>query len=135
MLLDQESARAAAVATIPPAGQLGNLPLGIRSTNYVQFIANLAKGDVLLLYTDSLSEAEDSQRRPLGEHGLLDLVCGLDSSCPEKLVDAVLQALSRYRNGPPQDDQTLLVLHHNAANPPERSLGKESRQEAQVLGF
>ncbi len=98
---------------------LNNLPLGISDrTHYQQFAVPLDKGDLVLLYTDSLIEAVGPHGRRLGEHGLLDLVNTLDPRRPERLNDAILSAVAAFRGGAPaQDDETLLVLHHNAANP------------------
>ena len=53
------------------------------------------------------------------EHGLRELVSTLDATQPEHLNNAVLAAVAAFRGGAPaQDDETLLVLHHNAADPP-----------------
>ena len=98
---------------------LHSLPLGISDrTHYEQFAVPLDKDDLVLLYTDSLIEAVGPHRRRLGEHGLLDLVHTLDPRRPERLNDAILRAVAEFRGGTPaQDDETLLVLHHNAADP------------------
>ncbi|MEE8458438.1 MAG: PP2C family protein-serine/threonine phosphatase [Phycisphaerales bacterium] len=96
-----------------------NLPLGISDrTHYQQFAVPLDKGDLVLLYTDSLIEAIGPRGRRLGEHGLLDLVNTMDPRLPERLNDAILTAVAEFRGGAPaQDDERLLVLHHNAAYP------------------
>ncbi len=102
-----------------PAQPLYNLLLGISDrVHYEQFAVPLDKDDVVLLYTDSLIEADGARGRRLGEHGLLELVSTLDARRPEHLNDAVLAAVAAFRGGAPaQDDETLLVLHHNAADP------------------
>lgn len=99
---------------------LHNLPLGISErARYEQFAVSLDRNDVVLLYTDSLIESTGIHGQRLGEHGLLDLVGDLDPGRPEHLNDAVLGAVAEFRGGAPaQDDETLLVLHHNAADPP-----------------
>ncbi len=102
------------------AHPLYNLPLGISDqAHYEQFAVPLLKDDLVLLYTDSLIEADGARGRRLGEHGLLELVSTLDATRPEHLNNAVLAAVAAFRGGAPaQDDETLLVLHHNAADPP-----------------
>jgi phosphoserine phosphatase RsbU/P len=135
-LLDQHAAQEAMPAVPARDGPLQNLPLGVISqTSYVQFIASLGKGDLLLIYTDSFPEAEDSQGRPLGEQGLLRLASQLDPDRPEQLNERFSSAVAGYRAGPASDDQTLLVLHHNAADPPRQSLGQKIRVMAEMLGF
>ncbi len=99
---------------------MSNLPLGvIEPTNYPQFATRLEVGDVFVVYTDALIEAQDPSGRELGEEGLLHLVSGLDPADASQLGTALLRAIEAYRGGRPADDDvTLLVLRHNATNPP-----------------
>lgn len=110
-------------------GAAANLPLGvIEPTDYEQFAVELELGDTVLLYTDSLIEAQAPQTgRELGESGLLELATrlgplaepsfapGHEGSAP-RLGARLLEAVAAYRGqAPAQDDQTLVVLRHNAA--------------------
>jgi sigma-B regulation protein RsbU (phosphoserine phosphatase) len=70
---------------------------------------SLHPGDVMLLYTDGVTEA-GSRDRPLGEHGLRALISGLTSREPEQIVDAVEQAVVGAQTGEPRDDIALLAL-------------------------
>jgi serine phosphatase RsbU (regulator of sigma subunit)/PAS domain-containing protein len=70
----------------------------------------LGHGDAMLLYTDGVTEA-GSRDRPLGEHGLRDLLLGLPPERePESIVDAVEQAVVGAQAGEPRDDIALLAL-------------------------
>jgi PAS domain S-box-containing protein len=69
----------------------------------------LRPGDVMLLYTDGVTEA-GSRDRPLGEHGLRALIAGLTDREPEEIVDAVEQAVVGAQAGEPRDDIALLAL-------------------------
>jgi serine phosphatase RsbU (regulator of sigma subunit) len=69
----------------------------------------LHRGDAMLLYTDGVTEA-GSRDRPLGEHGLRDLVSRLREREPEQIVDAVEQAVVAAQTGEPRDDIALLAL-------------------------
>jgi PAS domain S-box-containing protein len=69
----------------------------------------LHRGDAMLLYTDGVTEA-GSRDRPLGEHGLRDLVSRLREREPERIVDAVEQAVVAAQTGEPRDDIALLAL-------------------------
>jgi serine phosphatase RsbU (regulator of sigma subunit) len=69
----------------------------------------LRRGDAMLLYTDGVTEA-GSRDRPLGEHGLRDLVSRLREREPEQIVDAVEQAVVAAQTGEPRDDIALLAL-------------------------
>lgn len=116
---------------------LHNLPLGISDrTHYEQFAVPLLKDDLVLLYTDSLIEAVGPHGRRLGEHGLLDLVNTLDPRRPERLNKAILRAVARFRGGAPaQDDETLLVLHHNAADPLPETADIVGPPTAETIGL
>ncbi len=118
------------------ATAVANLPLGvIAPTDYVQFAVKLGKGDLVLIYSDSLIESKNPEGISLGEKGLLELVRELDTAQPQNLNRDVLAAVVTYRGGAPaKDDETLMVLHHNAANPPKQSIGQKVHVVARMLG-
>ena len=114
-----------------------NLPLGvIAETAYSQFAVKLAKGDLAVIYTDSLIEATDASGRQLGEPGLLALAREHCTGEPDVVGRRLLEAVAAYRGGDPADDDlTLIVLHHNAADPPAHSLGEWVRVMARMTGL
>lgn len=116
---------------------LANLPLGIdEETAYEQFSVALGKGDVLLFYTDALTEARDPTGALLGEAGLLRLAAGLRPAETASLGRDLLEAVEQYRGGAPADDDvTLLVLHHNAGPSRPPSLLDLPGVYARVLGL
>ena len=69
----------------------------------------LARGDVLLLYTDGVTEA-GPRSAPFGEHGLIALLSSLADRPPQEVVDAVEQAVVEAQEGQPRDDVALLAL-------------------------
>ncbi len=115
----------------------GNLPLGIDDESpYNQFTVALGRGDVLLFYTDALTEAADPAGRVLGEHGLLELAQGLDLSDRHRIGTSLLDAVGRHRAGRPADDDvTLLTLVHNASGPRRLSLAARLDVYAKLFGF
>ena len=116
---------------------VANLPLGIiEPTDYCQFDVSLEKGDLVLVYTDALIEAKSPEGRLLGESGLLDLAQQLSVSQPQEIALTLLEAVERWRGGAvPDDDQTLIVLHHNAADPPAVTLGQAAKTMLKMLGL
>ncbi len=118
-------------------GNAGNLPLGLDDeTAYHQFSVPLARGDLVLFYTDALIEAADASDKQLGEDGLLALVRGLELDTPARLGRALLEAVDRYRDGKPADDDvTLVALHHNAGGPRRLSVGEKLDVYAKVFGI
>jgi len=135
LLLDDSSARE--LASEPRDRTLSDLPLGvIEPTEYHQFIVPLEPGDIVLAYTDSLIEATDPDGTPLGESGLRELVRSLGHADAHRLHDDVLERVSQHTSGAiPNDDQTLMVLYHNASNPPKQSLGNRIRMLGRMMGL
>ena len=117
-------------------GQAGNLPLGIDDeAAYHQFSLPLDPDDMVLFYTDALTEAADASGRMLGEEGLLALAQALPLETPRVFGPALLAAVDRHRESrPADDDTTLLVLHHNAGGPKRLSLREKVDVYAKVFG-
>ncbi|MBI4579567.1 MAG: serine/threonine-protein phosphatase, partial [Planctomycetes bacterium] len=116
---------------------LANLPLGIITpTCYHQFAVPLAVGDMVMIYTDSFTEAKSPSGDLLGEEGLLEMVGHLDPADPLGFREALLRALEQYRgHAPAEDDLTLLLLHHNGADPPWPGVGETLRNIGKLVGL
>ena len=69
----------------------------------------LDPGDVLLLYTDGVTEA-GPRDRPFGEFGFAELLGTLAGESPQAVVDAVEAAVVDAHEGEPRDDIALLAL-------------------------
>ncbi len=70
----------------------------------------LNPGDVLLFYTDGLTEAMYGKEE-YGEDRLIRLVSSLDSPSPKEMINACLTDLKKFMNGYAQkDDLTLMAL-------------------------
>ena len=94
------------------AVDIAGLPLGlIPGTAYCQTGVRLAAGDVLLLYTDGITEAMNSRGNELGQRGLLELAQSVPVESPAEVSRALLSGLQAFRGGQPRrDDETLVVL-------------------------
>jgi serine phosphatase RsbU (regulator of sigma subunit) len=74
----------------------------------------LKPGDVLLLYTDGVTEAHNSQRDEFGLDRLVEIVQQQASGSAEELLHAVRLELGRFLNGQaPEDDTTLVAIKLN----------------------
>jgi sigma-B regulation protein RsbU (phosphoserine phosphatase) len=71
--------------------------------------------DVLLAYTDGITEVENPQREQWGEQSLVALLRSCSRKSPEEIINAILEQLTAFANGQPQrDDVTLLVMRVEA---------------------
>ncbi|MBI5838233.1 MAG: SpoIIE family protein phosphatase [Candidatus Eisenbacteria bacterium] len=92
--------------------ETGGLPLAVMADwKYEEGSVRLESGDVLLLYSDGVSEAEDAKGRMFGEEAVesaLRRMAGLPAS---EIVSQLLRSVQRFAAGAPQaDDQTVVVL-------------------------
>ena len=70
----------------------------------------LQPGDILLLYTDGITEAADHQGALWGEENLADIIRQNPDSSAERLIQKILTALKDHTNGSPlADDVTLMI--------------------------
>ena len=87
-------------------------PLGLLpDASYSRTIVKPEPGDLIVLYSDGVSEATDPSGEELGRDRLLAIARGLDSSSAERFGTELAQAVRAFRGGvPPQDDETIIVL-------------------------
>lgn len=92
-------------------GSLG-LPLGILpNAEYRPVEGRLNPGDVIAIYTDGLTEAENPDGEELGVDRLLAYLADIDDGEVEAICDAVLAKVAAFcRDAPLADDATIVVL-------------------------
>ncbi len=89
---------------------VGGPPLGVfEAVEYAQAQITLRPGDTLVLYTDGVTEAMNSENKQFG----LEMLNGVLSQCnlgAEAMRDAILEELDRFTSSNAAlDDRTLLV--------------------------
>jgi serine phosphatase RsbU (regulator of sigma subunit) len=96
------------VEQIPSSG----LPLGIlAAAGYRESTGRLEPGDLMLLFTDGLTEAENPDEEEFGIHRVERVVAGLASPTAQSACRELLRAVDEHAGGKPlQDDATLLVV-------------------------
>lgn len=90
------------------------LPLGLRpEVRYEQQLLQLHSGDVMVMYTDGVTEAMNSQREQFGGERLAGVIAGHARALRAKaLRDAIVEAVATHCAGSPRhDDTTLIVVH------------------------
>ena len=92
----------------------GGLLLGFDSdAAYQQGVETLTSGDVLVLYTDGITEAMDAEETEFGVEGLSETVVSSRDLSAGEIVSAVMKAVGLHSGGAARrDDQTLVVLRH-----------------------
>jgi sigma-B regulation protein RsbU (phosphoserine phosphatase) len=91
-----------------PAG----VPLGLLDhIDFDRTVVKLQLGDLIVLYSDGVSEAMSPAGDELGRDGLVTIARGLDATSAEAFGAQLTAALGGFRAGDePLDDQTLIVL-------------------------
>jgi serine phosphatase RsbU (regulator of sigma subunit) len=118
------------------AGAITNLPLGFdAAAGYQQLELNIADGDLLILYTDALTESRDAADRLLGENDLLQMAAGLPTEDVRALGRGVLDGVREYACGRPfEDDVTILVLRFSKSRHRTPGLFERLKGYGKVLG-
>ncbi|HEY2251259.1 MAG TPA: PP2C family protein-serine/threonine phosphatase [Planctomycetaceae bacterium] len=118
-------------------GRASNLPLGLdESTEYQQFELHVGEGDMLVFYTDALTEAHGVDGGLLGEEGLLRIVAELDTDHVREFGRRALQAVQTYSGGQAaQDDVTLLALKFSTVRRRTPGVREKLTAYAKLLGL
>jgi sigma-B regulation protein RsbU (phosphoserine phosphatase) len=103
--------RREAIASVASTG----LPLGLFcSSEYTVTKYVLAPGDVLLLYSDGLSEARDRSGAEYGAQRIAEVARRGHGLPPRALVDACLKDLLTFAGGTPRaDDLTVMAIRRS----------------------
>ena len=101
----------------PLSRDIQDLPLGlIGGTGYTQTAVQLEPGDLLLLYTDGVTESCNESGDQLGVEGLLAMAPTLPTDSASAAGQALLAAASRFRgDAPAADDETVVALRRPSA--------------------
>ena len=99
------------------ADKASGLPIGlIPGTDYLQTVVNLEPDDLLVLYTDGVTEAENNVGQNLDREQLLKWARKGPIDSPETLGRALLARLELFQGRCRTDDETLVVLQRDSAS-------------------
>jgi serine phosphatase RsbU (regulator of sigma subunit) len=87
------------------------LPVGaLKDVHWDVLPLSLEAGDLVLVYSDGVTEARDSAGEVFGEERLRDVLAGLDGD-PRVVVDEVTRAIDAFTaGGEPYDDITMVAV-------------------------
>lgn len=78
---------------------------------------HLEKGSKFLLYTDGVTEAENSSQELYGEERLIETLTGKSTLNVRSIVKTVIASINGHvQSAAPSDDLTLLVIHYKPDN-------------------
>ena len=99
-----------------------HVPLGIAATTrFADIQGPFLPGDVLVLYTDGVIEAEDSRETPFGQMGLRAALEGWSDAAGGRLTDHVRAAVADHARGAPLlDDLAILAVDYRESTPGRR---------------
>jgi sigma-B regulation protein RsbU (phosphoserine phosphatase) len=97
---------------LPPTG----IPVGISAdSQFASATFQFEIDDVLVAYTDGITEADNREHEPWGQQSLEALLKSCNRKSPKEIINAILEQVSTFANGQPQrDDETLLVMRVEA---------------------
>lgn len=86
-------------------------PLGLMPGGFSEEKIALSEGDLVILYTDGVTEAENTKKDEFGQERLAGIVEMNRSLEPEKLVSAIKDKIFKFAGSAPQhDDITIIVM-------------------------
>jgi len=92
--------------------QVADFPLGLFEHSYSQFTIPMATGDRLVLYTDGITDCQNSAGLRLGDAGFRAVL----DSAPDESVESIIAAIDKFRGSTPlPDDITLLSVCFQAS--------------------
>ncbi len=92
----------------------GGLVLGVfANQSFKSGTVELQSGDRMVLYTDGVTEASNSEDEEFGEDRVLQVLQQDPTRTAVEIQKNILQAAAQFSRGPWQDDATLLVIAVN----------------------
>jgi len=90
---------------------IDGLPVGlIRGTTYSQTVIQLEPDDILILYTDGITEAQDGFGDMLGRSRLMAWARTAPTASPTSVGEFLLSRLNEFRRGNFTDDETIIAI-------------------------
>jgi len=90
----------------------GGIPLGLMgNAAYDEAKVSLQKGDLVVLFSDGITEAFDEEYTLWGEENLIAVLEQHHTASPDEIIHHVWAAIQAYTRGAPQtDDITIMVI-------------------------
>lgn len=92
--------------------EVGGLILGfMENTGFEERACDIRRGDLLVIYSDGISESADAQGDEFGVEGIVDVIRRHRRSSAQEILGAIMRAATAFAGDQPQlDDMTMIVL-------------------------
>lgn len=91
----------------------GGIPLGISEWTYGEQTAQLAPGDLVILYSDGVNECVNPRGEQFGMERVIDCLRSCESFTASRVLERVFEAVSAFCAAAPRaDDVTVLVVRY-----------------------
>lgn len=82
----------------------------INAPNHEVKTLQMEKGDKILLYTDGITEAVNSNNKVFGTERLKNIISEMGTADGKKLAEGIINEARKFAGGSPMDDMAVLVL-------------------------
>lgn len=94
-----------------------NIPLGVMDWNYTRQETHVGLDSIIFLYTDGLTEAENTTHGQFGEERMLVELEKMADATPRNLIDHISEVIQVFESGTEQsDDLTMLAIRYTKAS-------------------
>jgi len=94
--------------------ETGGVPAGIFSSwTYEEGMVQLRPGDLVIAYTDGVTEAVNPAGEEWGVEGLRKAVDESAPQCPDDIACAIFTSMDEFSRGRQTDDATVIVARVN----------------------
>jgi sigma-B regulation protein RsbU (phosphoserine phosphatase) len=91
--------------------EIGGPPVGLfKVSRYEQAEVQLQAGDLLVLFTDGVSEAENLAQEEFGEDAVIEAARSCGGLPPTAMIQVLMERADAFAAGAPQHDDMTLVI-------------------------
>lgn len=111
------------------------LPLGLfASVSYTEQTCTMEDGQTILLYTDGLTEAENTRKEQMGTQRVEKQLQSLQGKTAHEVIDGMKRSLTHFVDGAEQsDDLTLFAISYRGCK--TLVIGNELKETAKLPAF
>ena len=119
LIYRQQTSTWSALTSDAQVEQVSDIPFGIvDGATYGQLDVRLGDGDMVLCFSDAVTESVDATGQQLGTAGILSSLHDLEVEKPEQVIPTLVDRITRVGDGNlQQDDVTLLLIQATGGGP------------------